>query len=59
MNERETETAIYELRKKAAGFLQVGDVEGFNRIQLEISQRQQSSGALTGRREDKGYENEN
>lgn len=44
----ETETAIYELRKKAAGFLRVGDVEAFTRIQREISQLQQKVGAVIG-----------
>ncbi|MGA2250997.1 hypothetical protein [Terracidiphilus sp.] len=48
MNECETETAIYELRKKAAGFLRAGDVEGFNHLQDEISRIQKSSGVVIG-----------
>jgi len=40
--------ALYDLMRQSDRFLQVGDVEGFNRIQAEISQLQKTTGTVTG-----------
>jgi len=46
---RLAEGKIFQLRKKAARFLQVGDVEEFNRIQNAISDLQEIHGIVLGR----------
>ena len=53
MNKRDAKNEIFALRKKAAGLLQAGDVEGFNCLQLEISNLQRESGAVIGARKEK------
>jgi len=51
---RDAENTIFDLRKKADLFLQAGNIEAFNRIQITISHLQEVYGAVkgAGRKED-------
>ena len=54
MSERDTaEATIFDLRKKASLFLQVGDTETFNRIQSTIANLQDIYGAMKGMKGEK------
>jgi hypothetical protein len=46
--EAEAEAVIFDLRKKADLCLQVGDAEGFARIQNTITNLQKTTGAVKG-----------
>ena len=46
--ERLAESKIFELRKKAARFLQAGDVAEFNRLQSTIAHLQEVHGVVLG-----------
>ena len=48
MNMSDIKSEIFDLRKKAALYLQAGDAEEFNRIQITIGELQQKHGAVTG-----------
>lgn len=53
-SEREkAESLIFDLRKKSNGFLQAGDTDEFNKIQLTISHLQQLYGAVKGEKKGK------
>jgi hypothetical protein len=53
MTERDTaEKVIFDLRKKAALFLQAGDTETFNLIQCTIANLQAIYGATKGKGEE-------
>jgi len=49
LSEREAENTIFDLRKKADLFLQAGNTEEFDRIQITIGHLQKIYGAVKGR----------